>query len=400
MAFNSTNIPPDVIASLPSDLQEQVPLYDQTAQPRIHATLAVCTIIAYIAMGIRLYAKRITNQSLGLDDLFAGLAVVFTTISVGLVAYLTHLGLGRHEVVMVLEHIDEYDVLNKTLIASSSMYLPVIFSIKASAIFLYRRLLPNRRFQIVCYIVLTFTALYALAAILVLTISCLPPIPPTVEQPVAQLKCTDHYLINTLLVILITNVVLDAIILSLPLPLIWRLQTNLRKKVQLSLVFTLGSFIFVISIIRVVAVKRLNPLDDNWDSTDVELWSIAESAVGILTVSLPVMRPILLRILYRKDGSSRLTATPKTSNPDEHKNSDGSGPIALLTFGRSGLKGPSARKPRGLDITTIKTVTLGDTNSSTAFDGSVSRLVSEDRGSQNTEDAKPWESVQKYTVEP
>lgn len=76
MDLNSTNIPPEFLAMLPPELQAQVPLYDQTAQPKIRATLAVCTIIAYVALGLRLYARRITKQAFGLDDLFAGLAVV------------------------------------------------------------------------------------------------------------------------------------------------------------------------------------------------------------------------------------------------------------------------------------------------------------------------------------
>ncbi|CAG8953638.1 hypothetical protein HYFRA_00010097 [Hymenoscyphus fraxineus] len=348
MSFDPTNIPPELMDMLPPELQMQLPLYDQTVQPKIRATLAVCTVIAYIALGLRLWARRITRQSCGPDDLFAGFAVVFTTIGVGLQAHLTSLGIGRHEIVMVVEHIEDFDALNKTIIASSSI------------------------------------ALYALTAILVLTISCLPPMPPTLEEPIAQLKCSDHYLIDTVLVILITNVALDAIILCLPLPLIWHLQTNLRKKLQLSFVFTLGSFIFIISILRVVAVKRLNPLDDNWDSTDVELWSTAESAVGIIVVSLPLMQPLLLRVFYRKDGTSRMTATPKTIS-DPNKNDDSGGPIALLTFGRSGMKGPSARKPRGLDVTTVGTVTLADNKSSTNFDGSATRLVSEDQSSRTIE---------------
>lgn len=76
MDLNSKNIPPEFLATLPPELQAQVPLYDQTAQPKIRATLAVCTIIAYVALGLRLYARRITKQAFGLDDLFAGLAVV------------------------------------------------------------------------------------------------------------------------------------------------------------------------------------------------------------------------------------------------------------------------------------------------------------------------------------
>lgn len=77
MDSNSTNIPPEVLSLLPPELQAQVPSYEQTAQPKIRATLAVCTIIAYVAIGLRLYARRITKQAFGLDDLFAGLAVVW-----------------------------------------------------------------------------------------------------------------------------------------------------------------------------------------------------------------------------------------------------------------------------------------------------------------------------------
>lgn len=110
--------------------------------------------------------------------------------------------------------------------------------------------------------------------------------PATPQEPVVHFKCPNYYFISTVLVILITNVVLDAIILCLPLPLIWYLQTDMQKKLQLTLVFILGSFIFIVSILRVFAVKKLNPLDDNWDSTEVQLWSIAESAV-VSYMSIP-----------------------------------------------------------------------------------------------------------------
>lgn len=295
-------------------------------------------------------------------------------------AYLTSLGLGRHEIVIILENIEDFDSLNQTIIATCSVYLPVILCVKASALFLYRRLFPSKRFHIICYIVLAFTTLYALAAILTLTISCLPPNPPTAEEPIAQLKCPNYYIINALLVILITNVVLDAIVLCLPLPLIWQLHTTLRRKLQLTFVFTLGSFIFVVSILRVIAVKELNPLDDNWDSTDVQLWSIAESAVSILTVSLPVMQPALRRVVYKEDGSSRFSSLRSRSSGGSSsgpkKNSGGSGkPISLLTFGRTGMK--PGRKPRGLDVTTVRTITQVDSNPD---GGSVTKLVSEEDG--------------------
>lgn len=187
--------------------------------------------------------------------------------------------MGRHAIVMILEHMEDFDVLNKVAVASVSMYMPTIFCVKASALFLYRRVFPSGRLRIVCYVLLTFTALYTLAAILAITIACLPPRPATLEQPVARIGCPNNYMENAQLVILITNLVLDAIILCLPLPLIWRLQMTTRSKVQLTLIFTLGSLIFVISILRVVNVAKLSQHNNNWDSVDVQLWSIAESAI-------------------------------------------------------------------------------------------------------------------------
>ncbi|KAI0102771.1 hypothetical protein GGR51DRAFT_278834 [Nemania sp. FL0031] len=385
MNLGLRDLSPEVIATLPPELQAQAPLYDESTQPKIRATLAVCATIAYVALGLRLYARHVTKQAFGLDDLFACLALFFTTISIALVAYITKLGVGRHEIFIVVEHIGNFDALNKTLIVGSVIYLPVIFSIKASVLFLYCRVFPNRRLRIVCYSILAFSALYSIAAILVVTISCLPSIPASPEQPIPQLKCAGQTLIQILLGILITNVVLDAIIICVPLPLIWRLKTTLRRRLQLTLVFTLGSFIFIISILRVVAVRKLDLNDDNWYATDVELWSIAESAVGILTVSLPVMHPLLRRIIHRKDRNPRLAAAPKTSSDNQNPNRRGDGPISLLTFGRSGIKGPSGRRLHGLD--TIATVTALDANLDDS--DSMAKLVPEDGSGHHIELMKP-----------
>lgn len=76
MGFTSDTIPPEVVAGLPPWLQAQVPQYDKTKVPLIIATLTVCMTIACLAMGLRLYSRYIARQAYGLDDLFAGLALV------------------------------------------------------------------------------------------------------------------------------------------------------------------------------------------------------------------------------------------------------------------------------------------------------------------------------------
>lgn len=189
------------------------------------------------------------------------------------------LALGRHQIVVLLEHGHQFDLVNKFIISLTVIYMPIIFCLKASALFLYRRVFPSTRVHMVCYVILGMTAAYTLACVLTLLISCLPPIPPSEGSPIAALSCTNDWLNDSFLYMLIVNVALDFIILCLPLPLIWRLQTTTRRKLQLTFVFTLGSFIFAISIIRVMAVKNLGPEDNWWDSTEGHLWSVAESAV-------------------------------------------------------------------------------------------------------------------------
>ena len=115
---------------------------------------------------------------------------------------------------------------------------------------------------------------------------------------------------------------------------------------------------------------------------------------SVVAVSLPVMQPLLRQVIYRKDGSSRITMTPKTRRSDQDQNNGGRGSISLLTFGRSGMKGPSGRSPHGLDVTTIATVATTDAN----FDSSVTRLAPGDQCIRNTENTKLEEGYQKFHV--
>jgi len=79
MGYNSTNIPPEVIASLPESLREQIPLYDETLQPNLYASAVICIILAFVAVFLRLYARRLKRQALGWDDYMIIVALVCQT---------------------------------------------------------------------------------------------------------------------------------------------------------------------------------------------------------------------------------------------------------------------------------------------------------------------------------
>lgn len=83
----------------------------------------------------------------------------------------------------------------------------------------------------------------------------------------------------------------DLIILVLPLPLLWGLNTPKRSKVGISLMFSLGLFILITACIRLHYLAPFtHSLNPTWDFTDPLIWSGIEASVSVIVVCLPAIR--------------------------------------------------------------------------------------------------------------
>jgi hypothetical protein len=148
-----------------------------------------------------------------------------------------------------------------------------------------------------------------------------------------------HCIPNALILIGMTNGVLsfvgDLVILSLPIPMIWTLQINTRKKIALNAIFLIGGFVCLTSIFRFVALAHINTKDltcksfqqaahppqrfrvqmqqANANETKVTqvapgVWTYIELGVGITCGNLPLLRPLFGRFL-----AGTRTGTNKTA---------------------------------------------------------------------------------------
>lgn len=130
------------------------------------------------------------------------------------------------------------------------------------------------------------------------------------------------------------NVVTDAIILILPMPLVWRMRTTFKRKMQISGVFLLGSVVTIVSIIRAYyagkAVLGFNS-DATYVSSYLYIWATAETGTGILAACLPVLRPVLNKILYGSVESTN-TRAPSMARSTPSRD-DGSNHAHLVTIG-------------------------------------------------------------------
>ncbi|KAI1845733.1 hypothetical protein JX265_000088 [Neoarthrinium moseri] len=95
----------------------------------------------------------------------------------------------------------------------------------------------------------------------------------------------------------VTNIITDAIFVVLPVPMIIGLQVNIRTKISLILILSLGFFACVASIVRVViGIHVFEDPDFLWNYSFF-IWNYAELHTGIIAACLPALRPLFASIL-------------------------------------------------------------------------------------------------------
>ncbi|KAF2220353.1 hypothetical protein BDZ85DRAFT_204208 [Elsinoe ampelina] len=171
-------------------------------------------------------------------------------------------------------------------------YTSMIWSMKASMLFFYRRLTFNSLQQrLVQWIALSLLVTY-LINILTISLSCRP----FVQNWAAPTTCSPT---PTLLTISSLNIAMSLAILSIPIPLLWKLQVPRKQKIAIGLFLTTGVVVILAAGVRIGAGLGLAQTTVNLD-----VWGVREALVGILFKNLPVLRQFFRGNFWRGEGSS------------------------------------------------------------------------------------------------
>ncbi|KAH6842477.1 hypothetical protein B0I37DRAFT_382011 [Chaetomium sp. MPI-CAGE-AT-0009] len=96
------------------------------------------------------------------------------------------------------------------------------------------------------------------------------------------------------------NFALDLWLLALPMPELVKLSLPLRKKVVVCLMFTVGSFVTVVSVPRFISLEEFkHTTNPTYDLVDVSLWGHVEASVCVILACIPRISIFFMRI-YRK----------------------------------------------------------------------------------------------------
>jgi hypothetical protein len=167
--------------------------------------------------------------------------------------------------------------------------------IKVSLVLFYLQIFPSPRFRKIAYTVLAFIVINSVIIFLVATLPCLP-LAAFWDRDIKGAKCLNiqaaAYAISA------CALVQDIILLILPLAFLRNLQMKRYRKIAVGLMFTVGTFGAVATMMRLPSLSTFKiSIDPTWDYVSVTKWSQLELAAGIVCLSIPSIRVIVAMII-------------------------------------------------------------------------------------------------------
>lgn len=201
---------------------------------------------------------------------------------------------------------------------------------KTSILMLYRRLTQTLAFfRIATMACLVLVNLAGLVFTLMSIFRC-RPITESFDFASSSEKCID--IVTLYLVAAPVNILTDLVILILPMPLLTGLVLPSKQKMILVATFALGGFVTIIDVVRIAYLQqsstaRLEALKNKeqysaladlfWYTAPTLMWSTVEVNVGIICASIPVLKPLFVRIapkFFSSVGSRATGNTPSTQD--------------------------------------------------------------------------------------
>jgi hypothetical protein len=291
--------------------QDQPPQQPDGNPPLTHdatVLIIICwvfTPLSAIFVVLRFWCRRIKRQHLVFNDWAIVVALVFNFAQSALLTYASVAGgIGHHMADLLASYPDAVTRLLQCFVAAEPLWIATNSMVKLSILDLYVRIFPSRTFRYICYTLMSIVSLYWLSTFVRMFLMCRPFAALWDLTLAAEAECID--LPAAYLSVSIINLVLDFALVLLPMPILWHLQLETRKKIMLIGIFGLGIGICVITGLRIRAVLELDLVDTSYTVVDMGIWSTLEPCLAIISACLPLLQPLVQRVPGLRDLSSRI----------------------------------------------------------------------------------------------
>ncbi|EFQ25834.1 uncharacterized protein GLRG_00978 [Colletotrichum graminicola M1.001] len=258
-------------------------------------------VLTPIFVGIRFWSRIKTRSGIGWDDwtiLFSFFCCLIVSV---LMIISCEYGFGQH-----IKNLSRPNKLMslKTFYVAQIFYKVTINLTKASILLLYLRIFVQRYFRILCHVLLSIILTYMVTTSASSIWQC-TPIPRAWDKsiPGTCISLTMNWYANAGF-----SIATDILIMALPQHVIWRSKLPTKQKMAIMIIFALGLFVTITSILRMTTLNLSTTSPDTTFDIASTLWTLVEENLAIICACLPMCRIPLKHIfpLYfasKKDSS-------------------------------------------------------------------------------------------------
>ncbi|KAH8773856.1 hypothetical protein F5883DRAFT_413135 [Diaporthe sp. PMI_573] len=248
--------------------------------------------------------------------------------------------------------IDDYLILPALALFSTQLLMTAAYGfIKLSIIFFYRRVFIVQKsdwINVACHVFTGVVVAWTLAYIFAVAFSCGTHWSAHWTSYAAMFEhCNGGYPIQHIVEsLLITDLILDVLIVALPIPRIWSMHLSPLRKLAVTGILLLGAVATGAAAARlaifITQIERSNDptLDTNMSVSTVVYWSMIEAGLSLIAACLPTAQHIFRGHSVGSVVASVRSAISLPSITRSRGSGGGSG-------GSKGSKGSRSNKPKG-----------------------------------------------------
>ncbi|KAK1779867.1 hypothetical protein QBC45DRAFT_477409 [Copromyces sp. CBS 386.78] len=267
---------------------DQPSMEDVRRQHGLIITSAIMMAMALLLVLLRCVSRFILIRNPGPDDYFIIAAMALTLGYLINLVILTHNGIGMPMSTLTLDNMVNF---LKVTLAIQVMYYANIFCIKVSILFTYIRFAVTRTFRYLCIGTIILHVVFLLICVITTLAQC---------QPLHKMwdftGAVEDTCINTTAFFYFTsgfNILTDIWILLLPVSTLREINRPTREKIALFLIFGVGTFAAVASVVRLHTIYIYTLAEDPFhQGIKVNLWSVIEVTIAISCASVSALKPI------------------------------------------------------------------------------------------------------------
>lgn len=257
------------------------------------------------------------GRALGWDDYTIAITVALAVPPTVFSVLLSKNGLGKDMWTLPLKNIE--NVLFYYYLGEIFYFASLSFN-KISLLLFILRVFPDKQFRRIVFIVCGLCVGYGVSFVFATAFQCNPINHSWLQVDSTHLGACNNINIQGWMSA-VCNIIIDLIIIVLPLRNLYGLQIQLKKKIMIMFMFSLGIFVTIVSAVRLRSlIQFANTENPTWDYNEAAWWSTIELHVGIICACLPSLRSLFINLGVRILGSSydKSKATGYATNASGH----------------------------------------------------------------------------------